>query len=302
VRVSTLAPAKINWTLEVLGRRPDGYHEVRTVLQTVDLCDRLRVSAATDLELVVTGPVGPAGAPLTGVPAPENLAYRAAALLRDRAGWPALGARIELEKAIPAGAGLGGGSSDAAATLRALDRLWRLGLARGELARLGAQLGADVPFFLFGGTALGRGRGDEVTPLPDVPSRRFLLVVPRRRPARKTAAMYAHLRPEHFSGGEASERLAAAISRGVAPSDDDIFNTFEDIAAEVLPEAAAAAERCQGLGLRPHLAGSGPAQFVLLRPDAESAPLREALSAAGFDAFEAATMAAPAATAVVEEP
>jgi 4-diphosphocytidyl-2-C-methyl-D-erythritol kinase len=302
VRVSTLAPAKINWTLEVLGRRPDGCHEVRTVLQTVDLCDRVRVSPATDLELVVTGPAGQAGAPLTGVPASENLAYRAAALLRERAGRPALGARIELEKAVPAGAGLGGGSSDAAATLRALDRLWRLGLTRGELGRLAAQLGADVPFFLFGGTALGRGRGDEVTPLPDVPSRRVLLVVPRSRPARKTAAMYAHLRPEHFSDGEASERLAAAISRGVAPSDDDIFNTFEDIAAEVLPEAAAAAERCQGLGLRPHLAGSGPAQFVLLRPDAESAPLREALSAAGFDVFEAATMAASAATAVVEEP
>ena len=159
-----------------------------------------------------------------------------------------------------------------------------------------------MPFFLFGGTALGRGRGDEVTPLPDIPSQRFLLVVPRRRPARKTAAMYAHLRPEHFSRGEASERLAAAISRGVAPGDDDVFNTFEGIAAEVLPEAAAAAERCRGLGLRPHLAGSGPAQFVLLRPDAESAPLREALTAAGFDVFEVRTMAASAARAVEEEP
>jgi 4-diphosphocytidyl-2-C-methyl-D-erythritol kinase len=302
VKVSSTAPAKINWTLEVLGRRPDGYHEVRTVLQTVDLCDRVRVSPAADLKLVLAGPVGQAGAPLTGVPPSENLALRAAALLRDQAGGRSLGACIELEKAIPAGAGLGGGSSDAAATLRALDRLWGLSLPPAELACLGAQLGADVPFFLFGGTALGRGRGDEVTPLPDVASRRFLLVVPRRRPARKTAAMYAHLRPEHFSGGEASERLAAAISRGVAPSEDDILNTFEGIAAEVLPEAAAASEHCQGLGLRPHLAGSGPAQFVLLRPDAESAPLREALSAAGFDVFEAVTMAASAATAVVEEP
>ena len=302
MRVSTLAPAKVNWTLEVLGRRPDGYHEVRTVLQTVALCDRVRVSPAADLALALTGPVGQAGAPLAGMPAPENLAYRAARLLRDRAGGRALGARIELEKAIPADAGLGGGSSDAAATLRALDRLWGLGLPPGELARLGAQLGSDVPFFLFGGTALGRGRGDEVTPLPDVPSLRLLLVVPRRRPARKTATMYAHLRPDHFSGGEASERLAAALREGTAPADDDVCNTFEGIAGEVLPEAAAAAERCRGLGLRPHLAGSGPAQFVLLRPDTKSAPLREALSAAGFDVFEATTMAASAATAVVEEP
>jgi len=302
VRVSTLAPAKVNWALEVLGRRPDGYHEVRTVLQTVDLCDRVSVSPAADLELALTGPVGQSGAPLTGMPAPENLAYRAAALLRDRAGGRPLGARIELEKAIPADAGLGGGSSDAAATLRALNRLWGLGLPPGELARLGAQLGSDVPFFVFGGTALGRGRGDEVTPLPDVPSRRFLLVVPRRRPAKKTAAMYAHLRPDHFGAGEASERLAATIREGTAPIDGDVRNTFEDVAGEVLPEAAAAAERCRGLGLRPHLAGSGPAQFVLLQPDTESAPLREALSTAGFDVFEATTMAASAATAVKEEP
>jgi hypothetical protein len=114
--------------------------------------------------------------------------------------------------------------------------------------------------------------------------------------------MYAHLRPEHFSGGEASERLAAAIREGVTPSDDEICNTFEGIAGEVLPEAAAAAELCRGLGLRPHLAGSGQAKFVLLRPGAESAPLREALSAAGLEVFEATTMTASAATAVVEEP
>lgn len=302
MRVSTPAPAKVNWTLEVLGRRPDGYHEVRTVLQTVDLCDQVRVSPAAGLELVLTGAAGQAGSPLAEAPAPENLAFRAASLLRDRAGEPTLGARIELEKAVPAGAGLGGGSSDAAATLRALDRLWGLGLPPRELARLGAELGADVPFFLSGGTALARGRGDEVTPLPDAPPQRLLLVVPRRSPVGKTTAMYAHLRPEHFTNGEASERLAAAIRRGVAPRDDDVCNTFEGIAAEVMPEAVAAAERCWGLGLRPHLAGSGPAQFVFLPPDADSAPLREALSDAGLDVFEATTMTASAATAVVEEP
>jgi len=302
VRVSTPAPAKINWTLEVLGRRRDGYHEVRTVFQTVGLCDRVTASPAANLELVLTGPASQTGTPLAGMPPAENLAYRAAALLRDRAGGTALGARIELEKVIPADAGLGGGSSDAAATLRALNRLWGLGLPAGELSRLAAQLGADVPFFLVGGTALGCGRGDEVTPLPDIPSRRLLLVVPGRRPARKTAAMYARLRPEHFGRGEASERLATSIRGGAAPGDGDVFNNFEGIAAEVLPQAAAAAERCRDLGLRPHLAGSGPAQFVLLPPDAESAPLREALTAAGFDVFEVATIAAPAATAVAEEP
>ena len=301
MRLSTLAPAKINWTLEVLGRRPDGYHEVRTVFQAVDLCDRVSVSPAADLELILTAPVQQTGAPLPVLPPAENLAYRAAALLRDRTGGRAPGARIELEKAIPAGAGLGGGSSDAAATLRALDRLWGLGLAAAELAHLGRQLGADVPFFVFGGTALGRGRGDEVTPLPDVPMTRLLLVVPRGRLEGKTAAMYAHLRAEHFAGGEASERLAAAIREGVPTGDDDVVNTFKAIAGEVLPEAAAAAERCRSLGLRPHLAGSGPAQFVLLPPDADSAPLREALARSGLDVFEATTMTASATTDVIKE-
>jgi 4-diphosphocytidyl-2-C-methyl-D-erythritol kinase len=301
VRVSTTAPAKVNWTLEVLRRRPDGYHEIRTVFQTVGLCDLVRVSPSNGLELMLATRTGLGSDSLADVRPSENLAYRAASLLWERAGGRALGAHIELEKVIPAAAGLGGGSSDAAATLRALDRLWRLGLPPAELAHLGAQLGVDVPFFLFGGTALGCGRGDEVTPLPDVLSRRVLLVVPRSRPTGKTAAMYASLRPEHFSDGGASERLVASLKRGVTPGEDDIYNAFEAIVAEVLPEAASAADHCRRLGLRPHLAGSGSAQFVLLQPDAESAPLREVLSAAGFDVFDVTTMTAPVATAVVEE-
>jgi 4-diphosphocytidyl-2-C-methyl-D-erythritol kinase len=300
VRVTTLAPAKVNWTLEVLGRRSDGYHEVRTVLQTVNLCDRITVSRASELELVVRGLTGEPATALAGVPPSENLACRAAAMLRDRGG-PA-GARIELQKVIPAGAGLGGGSSDAAAALRALDRLWSLHLPADELVGVGAQLGADVPFFLFGGTALGRGRGDEVTPLPDTPLQRLLLVVPRRSVAGKTGAMYARLRHEHFGSGEASERLASAIKEGAIPGDRDICNAFEAVVAGTLPEAVVAAERCRALGLRPHLAGSGPAQFVFLQPGTESAPLREALSAAKLDAFEVATMPASAATAIMEEP
>lgn len=298
--VSTLAPAKVNWTLEVLGRRPDGYHEVRTVLQTVDLCDWVKVSPASSLELAVTGPGGEAV--LAELPTGENLAYRAAALLRDHTGESTLAARIALEKAVPVGAGLGGGSSDAAATLRALDRLWGLALPPVELARLGAQLGSDVPFFLSGGTALARGRGDEIETLPDIPERRLLLVVPRRRRAAKTGAMYAALRPEHFSSGEASERLASVIGNGSPPADDDLCNAFGAVAAEVLPESAVAAGLCRDLGLRRHLAGSGPAQFVLLQPDVDAASLREAASAAGLDVFEARTMTASMATAVIEEP
>ena len=134
------APAKLNWTLEVLGDRPDGYHEVRTVLQTVALSDWVTLTPAAGLSLRLQGEAGP----LTGEPLDANLAYRAAVLLREEAGSRD-GARIELEKGVPVAAGLGGGSSDAAAVLRGLRRLWDLSLSDAELATLGARLGADAP-------------------------------------------------------------------------------------------------------------------------------------------------------------
>ena len=151
------APAKINLTLEVLGRRADGYHEVRTVLAAVDIADELELSEADGLALTVE----PEGA----VPVEDNLVLRAAALLRDAAPAGA-GAAIVLHKRIPVAGGLGGGSSDAAAALLGLRRLWDLDLSDRTLAELAALLGADVPFFLRGGTALAAGRGEQLTVLP----------------------------------------------------------------------------------------------------------------------------------------
>ena len=162
--------AKINWTLEVLGRRADGYHELRTLLQTVSLADSLTFAPADEgIELICAAP----GVPLDDT----NLVVRASLLLKKVTGFPG-GARITLDKRIPVGAGLGGGSSNAAVTLLALQHLWDVELSPGELFRLGARLGADVPAFLLGGTCIGIGRGDEVYPLPDISFEDLLLVKP----------------------------------------------------------------------------------------------------------------------------
>jgi 4-diphosphocytidyl-2-C-methyl-D-erythritol kinase len=159
-----LAHAKINLTLDVLGRRPDGYHELRSVMQTVSLADELTVEAAPHLSLEVdrdgSSPPGHAGVP----EGRANLVWRAAEELRRRRGYQG-GARLRLCKRIPAAAGLGGGSSDAAATLLSLNALWGLRCSRADLVEVAAALGSDVPFFLWGGTALVSVRGERVQPL-----------------------------------------------------------------------------------------------------------------------------------------
>src|SRR5256886_7101276 len=156
-RLVLSAAAKINLALEVLGRREDGYHEVATVMQAVDLSDRLVIEDAEVLELRVSAPDVPSDG--------SNLVARAARALRETAAV-SRGARITLIKRIPVAGGLGGGSADAGATLMGLSRLWRLGWPRARLAELAATLGTDVPFFLRGGAALGTGRGGRVAPGP----------------------------------------------------------------------------------------------------------------------------------------
>jgi 4-diphosphocytidyl-2-C-methyl-D-erythritol kinase len=171
VRLSIEARAKINLGLEVIRRRSDGYHEIRSLMQTVGLADRLDLTLDREGALLLRCP---------GTNLPEgsgNLVLRAAELLRGRTGC-GLGARIRLQKRIPIGAGLGGGSSNAAATLVALNRMWRLRLRRCELESLGAELGSDVPFFIRGGTQLAAGRGEKLRPLAALPRLPVLLIYP----------------------------------------------------------------------------------------------------------------------------
>ncbi|MFQ5739256.1 MAG: 4-(cytidine 5'-diphospho)-2-C-methyl-D-erythritol kinase [Acidobacteriota bacterium] len=163
--------AKINWILKILGKRPDGYHEVSTLLQTIDLRDQIHVFPRRNegIQIEVEGRPVPSGE--------GNLLYRAAALFGRRAGID-LGVCVRLHKRIPVGAGLGGGSGNAAVLLLCLNQIWNGPLDKRHLAEIGADIGADVAFFLSGGTALGEGRGERITPLPDPPPEKLLLIFP----------------------------------------------------------------------------------------------------------------------------
>ena len=166
------APAKLNLTLEILGRRKDGYHNIASVMQTVGLQDTLHFAPRAGDEIVVE-----CDTPDLAENPARNLVWRAARLVQQ-ARSVAAGATIRLDKAIPLAAGLGGGSSDAAATLRGLSRLWDLALSEAELQNLASLLGSDVAFFLRGGTALAEGRGEGITPLRPLTTGWFVLVTP----------------------------------------------------------------------------------------------------------------------------
>ena len=158
--ITVTAPAKVNLHLEVLGLRSDGFHELAMVMQSIDLCDRLSVANTADGQLQLS-----CDAPELTI-ADDNLVLRAAQLLRDRSGFQELGASMHLEKRIPIGAGLAGGSSDGAAALVALNALWGLGYSDRQLEKLAAELGSDMPFCIAGGSQLCFGRGERLEPLP----------------------------------------------------------------------------------------------------------------------------------------
>lgn len=162
------APAKLNLMLHIVGRRPDGYHELQTVFQLIDLCDRIRITVRDDA--TIRRPKGPAG-----VPEADDLVVRAAQALQRESGT-ALGAEIEVFKTIPLGGGLGGGSSDAATTLVALNAMWRLGFSSQQIAAIGGRLGADVPIFVHGASAWAEGVGDRLTPV-GIPGESWYLVI-----------------------------------------------------------------------------------------------------------------------------
>jgi 4-diphosphocytidyl-2-C-methyl-D-erythritol kinase len=294
MRLRLTAPAKINWTLEVLGRRSDGFHEVKTILQTINLCDSLELEPAAELTLEATG---------EGLPPPdENLPMRAARLLQERTRHSG-GVRMRLTKAIPVAAGLGGGSSDAAAALRGLDRLWGLALPHERLVELAAEVGSDVPFFLHGGTALAEGRGERMTPLPDAPRTAILVVVPPLSIPHKTQRMYSLLSPEHYGDGAAGDRFADALRQGRPLEESDLYDVFDSPAFQAFPELHACRQALRQAGASAvHLAGSGPALFVLLRDEEHGERLARAAASAGARAFAATTIMSPQALAMEQIP
>ena len=278
------ACAKINLTLEALGKRADGYHEVVTVMQTIDLCDELTLEPAANVSLRCSEPALETG---------DNLALRAADLLRRHTGFEG-GVEAYLRKSIPIAAGLGGGSSDAAAALVGLRRLWGLERAVADLRPLAAALGSDVAFFLSGGTALAEGRGDKVRSLPPMPTAHVTLLAPRVEIANKTAAMYARLTPESYTSGERSARLRSdAGGRDGPPDPDALFNVFESVAFGLDPAIEEGRRAMLDAGAPwVRLTGSGPAMYTFADSEAEASAIALRLRDAGHRAYAAATVAA----------
>ncbi len=253
--ITVKAPAKINLTLEVLGKRDDGFHEIRSVLQTIDLYDTLHFSTGRDITFECD---------MEGWSAETSLVTQASKLVREATGSTS-GAAIKIEKRIPLLSGLGGDSSDAAAVLNGLNELWKLNLPSEKLLELAARLGSDVPYFIKSGTALAEGRGEVLTPLPPLPETWAVLVVPDIpvMPG-KTARLYAGLKKEHFTDGKITAKLVRAIHKDIKVIPSLLFNTFENIAFDYFPELNVYKEHLIKLGAsQVRLAGSGPTLFTI---------------------------------------
>ena len=256
--ITVFAPAKVNLYLHVVGRRADGYHLVDSLVAFADIGDRLLLQPADALTLAVSGPEATG---LSGNPR-DNLVLRAAHLLARSAGIAAPGAALRLEKHLPVAAGVGGGSSDAAAALRALRGLWRLAIDDAALAQVGMRLGADVPVCLFARAAWVGGVGERIEPAPDLPPAGILLANPRR-PLPTAAVFGARRRPF----GAAPRRFATpprdafALAHRLAPLDNDLT----EAAIGLVPEIAnllTALDRLPG-ALIARMSGSGATCFAL---------------------------------------
>jgi 4-diphosphocytidyl-2-C-methyl-D-erythritol kinase len=258
------APAKINYLLDVIGKRPDGYHDLRMIMQRVNLCDKITLTLTDIPGITVT--CNAKGAP----DGPANIAWKAARALLDRA-EARTGVCIEIIKNIPVAAGLGGGSSDAAAVLMGMNELLRLGLTDQQLMEIGCKLGADVPFFIFKTTALAEGIGEKLTPLPEMPKCWILLVNPGvpvstawvYRSLQLTSKRELNRLPEFF---ESIEHVVSILS-----------NDLESVTIPAFPVIADIKARLMDLGaVGSMMSGSGPTVFGVFKSfDAAETARRE---------------------------
>ncbi len=250
--ITIKAPAKINLTLEVLGKRADGFHEIKSVLQTIDLYDTLHIEKGQGFTFKCAQ---------SGWLAEKSLVSRVLSLLPADFGG---GAEVKIEKNIPMMSGLGGDSSDTAALLKGLNKLYELNISDDNLHKMAAKLGSDMTFFLKGGTALAEGRGEKLTPLP--PPKKFwvvLLFPDISVEPGKTTKMYAALKPSSYSDGSRTKQLITAIKNGKPIEPGLLYNAFEDIVLDVFPDLGYYIRGCIRQGIPVHLAGAGPTLFAI---------------------------------------
>ncbi len=279
--ITMKAPAKINLTLEVLFKRTDGFHEVRSVMQTISLCDRLSFQEGEALEFRSDSP---------GWIAEKSLVAKAAGLLKESTVC-SQGAIITVEKHIPLVSGLGGDSSDAAITLVGLNKLWKLALPQNKLLELANQLGSDVAFFLGGGTALLEGRGEVATALPPPQKTWVVIAVPDipQKPE-KTKQLYESLNPGNYTDGAITRQMAERLREGKELSESLLFNVFEKVVFNKFPKLSAFRGRMLESGAtHVHLAGSGPAFFALLKEKNRAEELYARLKAQKIEVYLAET-------------
>lgn len=255
MKVLEKAPAKINLSLDVLGKRSDGYHEVRMVMTTIDLADRVECSELLDNQIVLHS-----SAPY--VPEDErNFAYQAAQLIKDKYAIQK-GVEITIQKRIPVAAGLAGGSSDAAAAIRALDRLWHLGMTYEEMLETASMIGSDVAFCIKGGTALATGRGEKISMLPELPPCWVVLVKPDISVS--TGEIYKawdHIVATH---PDVDAMIHAISDNDFSTICHLLGNTLETVTMEKVAEIARIKEHMRQIGAEGILmSGSGPTVFGL---------------------------------------
>ena len=274
----------MNLALEILGKRIDGYHELATVMQTIDLADRVTLEEADDVALATSSPDVPGG--------PGNLAWRAALALREAAKVDR-GVRITLDKRIPVAAGLGGGSADAAAVLMGLSRLWRLRWSRARLAEVAVTLGMDVPFFLEGGVALATGRGEKLSAVTGAP---LALVLVNPGVAVSTAEIYARVTPAMYSSGERARAMLEALrTRRPARVAWSLYNGLEAAAAALSPDVTRMRAALLAAGaLGAAMSGSGPTVFGIARSFEHARQIRRRLTRGSWRCWAVRTIRGPA--------
>jgi 4-diphosphocytidyl-2-C-methyl-D-erythritol kinase len=270
VRVYEKAPAKINLSLDVLHKRNDGYHEVQMIMTMVDLADRLEMEELPSDTIHISSQSG-------SIPLDEkNLAFQAAKLMKERY-EVRKGVHIHLDKRIPVSAGLAGGSSDAAATLRGLNRLWGLGISTDELRTLGKELGSDVPFCIAGGTALATGRGEKLSNVGSPPQCWIILVKPPIQVS--TADVYGRLRADAIERHPPTQQLLQAIDEGdYYRMCRSLGNVLEDVTMELHPQVRILKQLMLKLGADGALmSGSGPTVFGIVKRESKAAKIYNGL-------------------------
>ena len=269
------AHAKINLTLEVLGKRDDGYHNIATVFQTISLSNTLSFEPNQTIELHCTD---------TSLEFPDNLVLKAAQLLKEETAC-SKGVSIHLRKSIPTAAGLGSGSTDAATTLIGLNQLWELNLAPEKLSELAAKLGSDVAFFLQGGTAAAKGRGEILTPLPPAYEAWGIIATPLDEPiSNKTAKLYSQLNQSHYTQGQFTETLVNSVNTGQQIDDKLLYNVFAQVAFDFFPKLADYRSQLIEAGAKNiHIAGSGPTLFTLVADKTQGEAIVENLKSSNLE-------------------